>query len=91
MKLIDDGEVVLRTAWYRLFLTLLLALAVPLTVAAQSLDQAAREAARQYDAKILSARTIDEGGREVHVIKLLTRDGIVKTVRIAVPKKQKPH
>jgi len=82
----------LRKAWYRIFLTLLLALALPLAGAAQSLDQAARQAARQYDAKILSARTIEQGEREVHVIKLLTRDGVVKTVRISVRnKKKKPH
>ena len=81
----------LRKAWNRLFLTLLLALALPLAVAAQSLDQAARQAARQYDAKILSARTIDQGDRQVHVIKLLTRHGVVKTVRISVRKKKKPH
>jgi hypothetical protein len=48
----------------------------------QSLDEAAQQAARQHDAKVLSAQTVQEGKRRVHVIKLLTRDGVVKTVRI---------
>jgi len=75
---------------YRIVLALLLALLLPLAVMAQSLDQAARQAASQYDAKVLSARTVQEGERQVHVIKLLTRDGVVKTVRVTV-RGQKPH
>jgi hypothetical protein len=50
----------------------------------QTLDEAASQAARQYDAKVLSAQTVQEGKRQVHVIKLLTKDGVVKTVRIPV-------
>ena len=63
---------------------LLLAVILPLTVFAQSLDQAARQAADQYDAKVLSAHTEQKGNQQVHVIKLLTKDGVVKTVRISV-------
>jgi hypothetical protein len=63
---------------------LMLALAVSGTVFAQSLDEAARQAARQYNAKVLSAKTVQDGKRRVHVIKLLTKDGVVKTVRIPV-------
>jgi len=63
---------------------LLLALAASTAVFAQSLDEAARQAARQYNAKVLSAKTVQEGNRRVHVIKLLTKDGVVKTVRIPV-------
>lgn len=70
-----------------LMLALYLALAVPAAAWAQSLDEAAREAARQYNAKVLSAQTVQEGGRRVHVIKLLTKDGVVKTVRIPVREK----
>jgi hypothetical protein len=66
------------------FLALLLAVMLPLTVFAQSLDQAARQAADQYDAKVLSAHTEQKGNQQVHVIKLLTKDGVVKTVRISV-------
>jgi hypothetical protein len=64
--------------------TLCLALAAAPAAWGQSLDEAARQAAAQYDAKVLSAQTVQEGDRRVHVIKLLTRDGVVKTVRIPV-------
>lgn len=65
-------------------LAVVMALAVPAGAWAQSLDEAAAQAARQYNAKVLSARTVQEGKKRVHVIKLLTRDGVVKTVRIPV-------
>lgn len=61
-----------------------LALCLPAAIMAQSLDEAARQAARQYNAKVLSAQTVQEGERRVHVIKLLTKDGVVKIVRIPV-------
>ena len=67
-----------------LMLTLALALALPAGAWAQSLDEAARQAAKQYNAKVLSAQTVQEGQKRVHVIKLLTRDGVVKTVRVPV-------
>ena len=54
----------------------------PTNAWALTLDEAARNAARQYNAKVLSARTVTEGNRRVYVIKLLTKDGVVKTVRI---------
>jgi uncharacterized membrane protein YkoI len=61
-------------------LLLLTLLSAP--VFAISLDEAAQQAARQNNAKVLSARTVEEGGRRVHEIKLLTKDGVVKTVRV---------
>lgn len=67
-----------------LLLTVCLALAATPAAWGQSLDEAARQAARQHNAKVLSARTVQEGDRRVHVIKLLTKDGVVKTVRITV-------
>ncbi len=63
---------------------LLLGMSMPGAAFAQSLEEAARQAARQYNAKVLSARTVQEGDRRVHVIKLLTKDGVVKVVRIQV-------
>lgn len=51
---------------------------------AQTLNEAASKAARQNNAKVLSARTVQEGKQKVHVIKLLTKDGVVKTVRVPV-------
>ena len=68
---------------------LMLALAVSTAVYGQSLDEAARQAARQYNAKVLSAKTVQQGNRRVHVIKLLTKDGVVKTVRITVRERGK--
>ena len=68
-------------------LALAMALAVPVSAWAQTLNEAANQAARQNNAKVLSARTVKEGDREVHVIKLLTKDGVVKTVRIPVKKR----
>ncbi len=69
---------------YLLNLLLAIALAVPAAALAQTLDEAARQAARQHNAKVLSAHTVQEGQRRVHVIKLLTKDGVVKTVRVPV-------
>ena len=63
-------------------IVLLLALTVPATAFAQSLQDAARQAAKQYDAKVLSARTVTRGESRIHEIKLLTKNGVVKTVRI---------
>lgn len=68
----------------KLILTFLVALLIPLGVHAQSLDQAARQAAQQYDAKVLSAHTEQQGDKKVHVIKLITKDNVVKTVRVTV-------
>jgi len=53
------------------------------TARTKSPEEAARQAARQYDAaRVLSVRTVQQGNRKVHVVKLLTRDGVVKTVRV---------
>ena len=51
---------------------------------AQSLNEAASQAAKQHNAKVLSAHTEQKGNKRVHVIKLLTKDGVVKTVRVTV-------
>ncbi|MDX2427861.1 MAG: hypothetical protein QNK22_04150 [Xanthomonadales bacterium] len=61
---------------------ILLVLLMPVTAFAISLNEAAEQAARQNDAKVLSARTVENGNSRVHEIKLLTRDGVVKTVRV---------
>lgn len=55
------------------------------TVLAQggpSLSDAIDRVRRQYGGRIVSAETQMRGNREVHVIKVLTDDGKVKTVRI---------
>jgi hypothetical protein len=61
---------------------ILLVLLMPVSAFAITLQEAARQAARQNDAKVLSAKTIQQGDRRIHEIKLLTRNGVVKTVRI---------
>ena len=68
----------------QIVLASVLALAVAADAWAQTLDEAASQAARQYNAKVLSARTVQEGDKRVHVIKLLTKNGVVKTVRVTV-------
>ncbi|HZW58745.1 MAG TPA: hypothetical protein VFE85_00510 [Woeseiaceae bacterium] len=47
-----------------------------------SLSDAVERVRRQYQGRIVSAETERRGKREVHVIKVLTDDGKVKTVRI---------
>ncbi len=67
----------------RLLLTAL-SLTVMLTVSAWavSLQEAAQRVARQYNGQVVSAQTVDQGGRRVHVIRVLTPDGVVRTVRV---------
>jgi len=72
----------MRTVLFSIMLFLL-----PLSGYAQTLDEAARNAARQYDAKVLSAHTEQKGNKKVHVIKLITKDSVVKTVRVTVKEK----
>jgi outer membrane lipoprotein-sorting protein len=67
----------------------LLLLLMPLSAFAISLEQAAKQAAQQNNAKVLSARTVQKGDNRTHEIKLLTQDGVVKTVRIPDNSKKK--
>ena len=60
----------------------LLVMLMPVSAFAVSLDEAAKQAAKQNDAKVLSAKTIQQGSSRIHEIKLLTKKGVVKTVRI---------
>jgi len=47
-----------------------------------TLSQAIESVRRQTDGRIVSAETKVSGGREVHHIKVLTKDGKVRTHRI---------
>ena len=47
-----------------------------------SLSEAIEQVRRQTDGKILSAKTKIDGNREVHRIKVLTKDGKVRTIEI---------
>ena len=48
-----------------------------------TLSQAVEQVRRQYNGRIVSADTVVSGDCETHVIKVLTQDGKVKTVRVA--------
>jgi len=63
-------------------LSLALALAVPSQAFGESLEEAAKQAARQNKAKVLSAKTVKTNRGRQHEIKLLTDKGVVKTVRV---------
>ncbi|MEJ2383771.1 MAG: hypothetical protein P8Y54_05160 [Xanthomonadales bacterium] len=66
-----------------LIASLVFALAMPSDAFAKTRDEAARQAARQHNAaKILSVKTVQQGKKKVHIVKLLTKDGVVKTVRV---------
>ena len=47
-----------------------------------SLDEAVRRAEAQYRARVVRTDVQDEDGRKVYVLKLLSEDGRVITVRI---------
>ena len=47
-----------------------------------SLDEAVRRAEAQYRAKVVRTEVQDEDGRKVYVLKLLSEDGRVVTVRV---------
>lgn len=48
-----------------------------------TLEEAVRRVRKQYGGRIVSAETQGSGDRRVHVIKVLTDDGRVRTVRIS--------
>ena len=47
-----------------------------------TLDEAVEWVRRQYNGRIVGAETRKQGKREVHVIKVLTEGGTVKTVNV---------
>ena len=66
----------------RLLLMPLLAAALAVSAWALTLEEAAERVARQHDAQVVSAHTVERDGRRVHVIRILTRDGVVRTIRV---------
>lgn len=62
---------------------------IPVSAYAVKLEDAAKQAARQNDAKVLSARTVKQGNSQTHEIKLLTKKGVVKTVKVPDNSKKK--
>lgn len=64
-------------------LAVVLLLGVPVQHAhADSLREVAERVARQNDAKVISAREVERNGRKYYEIRILTRDGVVKTIRV---------
>jgi len=61
---------------------LTLVLLLPASAFAVTLSEAARQAAQQNNAKVLSAKTVKTNRGRQHEIKLLTKKGVVKTVRV---------
>ena len=56
---------------------------LPVSAFGITLAEATRKAARVQNAKVLSAKTVVKGNARTHHIKVLTKKGVVKTVRIA--------
>ena len=71
-------------------LMLLLSL-LPASAFAVKLEEAAKQAAKQNDAKVLSAKTVKRGNSRTHEIKLLTKKGVVKTVKVPDNSKKKKN
>lgn len=66
-----------------ILLGLVLVLSLPGPSAfADSLREVAERIARQNDAKVVSARVVERNGQKFYVIRILTRDGVVKTIRV---------
>ena len=64
-------------------LALLLVFALPAPEAiADSLREVAERIAREHDAKVVSARVIERNGRRFYVIRILTRDGVIRTFTV---------
>ena len=59
-----------------------LALSLLASAWALSLEEAAERVARQHNAQVVSAHTIERDGRRIHVIRILTHDGVVRTIRV---------
>ena len=63
-RLRDMSKRRLMKKWFiTVALAFSMALAMPAAVWAQTLDEAAKQAARQHNAKVLSARTVKDGNR----------------------------
>lgn len=69
-----------RTTAILLFMLTLLFLAP--SVWAISLQQAAKQVAAQHQGRVISARTENRGGKKIHIIRVVTKNGKVKTVRV---------
>ena len=79
----------MKRTWQKILLGLILALVVTMA-SAMSLSQAVNQVRRDTGGKVLSARTEIRGNRQVHVVKVLTKDNKVRTVRVQGDPVKKP-
>lgn len=66
----------------KILTALTLAAVLVVSAWAVTLEEAARRVADEYDAKVVSAHTVERDGRRIHVIRIVTDDGVVRTVRV---------
>jgi hypothetical protein len=77
-----SGAIALLHYLRQLLITVILTLVMIASAWPITLQEAAERVARQHDAKVVSARTIERDGRRIHVIRILTQEGVVRTVRV---------
>jgi cell division protein YceG involved in septum cleavage len=70
------------TKHLKIYCILMMALMLPVSAMAVKLDEAAKQEAQKNNAKVLSAKTVKKGSGRQHEIKLLTKKGVVKTVKV---------
>ncbi len=66
----------------KLLIALTLSALLVVSAWAITLEEAARRVAQEYDAKVVSAHTVERDGRRIHVIRIVTDEGVVRTVRV---------
>ena len=71
-----------RRSWIKRSLATVVLLAAFGAASAVTLSEAVEQFRRQTNGRILKAETVNEGGRIMHVIRVLTPDGRVKVFRI---------
>lgn len=72
--------------------SVLLLLAGPVPEAfADSLREVAERVARQNDGKVIGAREVQRNGRRYYEIRILTRDGVVRTIRVPADDRSGPR
>lgn len=66
----------------KFLISLTLSAALVVSAWAVTLEEAAQRVADEYDAQVVSAQTVERDGRRIHVIRIVTSDGVVRTVRV---------
>lgn len=72
----------MRALFHKLVLIAFLSLVLAASAWGISLEEAARQAAERVGGRVVSAQTIERDGKRIHVIRVMTRDDVVRTVRI---------